>query len=65
VDEHKHQRLEILRGSIVEPNCPHDWCRIKNSVKWSGPAEKGVLINPNFERIPFNPPVFSGKQDEL
>jgi hypothetical protein len=56
------RRLEMVGTSMREPDCPDDWCRAQESVKWSGPAEKGVWIAPTFERFPFNP---RDKHDEL
>jgi hypothetical protein len=56
------RRLEMVGTSMREPDCLDDWCRTQDSIKWSGPAEKGVWIAPNFERIPFDP---RDKHEEL
>jgi hypothetical protein len=52
----KLDALEMVGTTMREPNCPNHWCNtVKDTVKWSGPAEDGVLILPNMERIPFHP----------
>jgi hypothetical protein len=60
--ERSHQKLVMVETSMKEPDCPNDWCRTQNTVKWGGPAEEGVLMTPAFEKIPFNP---RGIGDEL
>jgi hypothetical protein len=45
----------MIGTSMREPDCPDDWCRALESIKWSGPGEKGFWIAPTFERIPFHP----------
>uniref|UniRef100_A0A7S1ZC40 Uncharacterized protein n=1 Tax=Trieres chinensis TaxID=1514140 RepID=A0A7S1ZC40_TRICV len=29
----------VIETSVKEPQCEHGWCGMKNTVKWSGPAE--------------------------
>jgi hypothetical protein len=53
--ERKHDRLQMVGTSLKEPDCLHDWCRAKDSIKWSGPGEEGKWIAPNGERFPFEP----------
>jgi hypothetical protein len=55
-------RLQMVGTSMKEPDCPDDWCRAANSVKWSGPGKDGFWIAPNSERHPFHPEVI---KDEL
>lgn len=57
----QHTRLEMIGTSLKEPDCPDDWCRAADSIKWSGPGKEGYWIAPNLERHPFHP---NGK-DEL
>jgi hypothetical protein len=33
------EELQVVDTSVREPECEHAWCALKNSVKWSGPAE--------------------------
>ena len=55
--------LEMVGTTMREPNCPNYWCNtVKETVKWGGPAEEGILILPDMERIPFLPGLVS---DEL
>jgi hypothetical protein len=56
------RRLEMVGTSLREPDCPDDWCRTQESIKWSGPGEKGYWIAPTMERFPFNP---RDKHEEL
>lgn len=53
--ERKHRKLEMHGTSMDEPECPNNWCRSMESVKWSGPGEEGFWIAPTFEKYPFNP----------
>lgn len=47
--------LVVVSTGFREPNCPDNWCRTKNTVKWSGPGEEGYWIDPNFVKHEFNP----------
>jgi hypothetical protein len=63
-EEKKYDALEMVGTTMREPNCPNYWCNtVKETVKWSGPAEDGILILPDMERIPFLPG--SSISDEL
>jgi hypothetical protein len=62
VGERRQRKLVMVETSMKEPDCPDEWCRTQNTVKWGGPAEEGVLITPAFEKVPFNPRGFN---DEL
>jgi len=62
--EKSQPRLEMAGTSFLEPDCPDSCCRCQNSIKWSGPAEEGVWIDPNFIRHPFHPPPTTAS-DEL
>lgn len=53
----KHNRLEMIGTSMIEPDCEHQWCRAADSIKWSGPGEEGFWIAPNGEKFPFNPQI--------
>ena len=57
----KHTRIEMIGTSFKELDCPDNWCRTADSIKWSGPGEDGYWITPNFELRPFRP----GAKDEL
>ncbi|GAX10029.1 hypothetical protein FisN_25Lh122 [Fistulifera solaris] len=57
------EKLQMVGTSMMEPNCPDNWCRTQNSIKWSGPGEEGYWIDPQFQKHEFNP-VF-GDHDEL
>ena len=51
----KHHRLEMKGTSMTEPDCVDEWCRAANSVKWSGPGEKGFWIDPTGAKHVFEP----------
>jgi hypothetical protein len=53
--EPRHDRMVSEGMSFREPDCPHDWCALQHSIKWSGPGEDGYLLLPNQEKIPFDP----------
>jgi hypothetical protein len=53
--EPKQEKLEMVGTSMIEPDCPHQWCNVEDSIKWSGPGEEGVWIAPTGERYPFHP----------
>jgi hypothetical protein len=61
--ERKAERLEMSGTSLTEPGCPHDWCRAKDSIKWSGPGEDGFWIAPTMEKFPFHPKEESWHED--
>jgi hypothetical protein len=63
--ERKHDRLVMVTTTLKEPDCPDDWCRTKDTVKWSGPGEKGFVITPTFEKVPFHPGGSTMTNDEL
>ena len=56
--------LQMVGTSLREPNCPHDWCRAQDAVKWSGPGEEGYWIDPQFQKHEFNPKI-GDDNDEL
>ena len=55
--------LQMVGTSMREPHCVDDWCRTKDSVKWSGPGEDGYWIDPMFQKHEFHPDF--GEHDEL
>lgn len=55
VGEPQHPQLEMVETSMKNPNCPDEWCGVENTVKWSGPGEKGYYIRPDFTKVPFHP----------
>jgi hypothetical protein len=34
--------------AMKEPNCPDQWCGTVDTVKWQGPAKKGVVITTGY-----------------
>jgi hypothetical protein len=59
-EEKKHIELEMVGTTMREPKCPNYWCNTeKDTIKWGGPAEEGILILPDMERIPFLPGILS------
>ena len=51
-DEESRPRLVMNGMSFREPDCPSDWCRIQEAIRWSGPGVEGHWIAPNEDRIP-------------
>jgi len=60
--ERKHTRLEMIGTSMTEPDCPDDWCRAQDTVKWSGSGEEGYVINPDMSKVPFNPKIIDREE---
>lgn len=52
--EKTQPRLEIVGTSFTEPDCPDGWCQCQHSVKWSGPGEENVWIDPTGYRHTFH-----------
>jgi hypothetical protein len=51
-----YDALEMIATAMCEPHCPNYWCNtVRDRVKWSGPAEDGMLMLPDMSRIPFSP----------
>jgi 3'-phosphoadenosine 5'-phosphosulfate sulfotransferase (PAPS reductase)/FAD synthetase len=42
-------RLKIIGTSYTEPDCPDEWCKSLNTVKWFGPAKEGVVMTTGFK----------------
>ena len=42
------EKLEMSGTAMGEPNCPDSWCKTINTVKWQGPAKKGVVITTGY-----------------
>lgn len=55
--------LEMVGTSMREPHCPDEWCRVMDTVKWSGPGIEGFWIDPMMNKHVFNPRLYRG--DEL
>jgi hypothetical protein len=53
--QHEYPKLKMVGTSMIEPDCPNEWCRTMDTVKWSGPGEAGVWIALTLERYPFEP----------
>jgi hypothetical protein len=53
--ESQYEQLEMVGSSMREPQCPDNWCRAQDTVKWSGPAKEGYWIDPLFQKHEFHP----------
>ena len=62
IGEPSHEKLELVETSMKNPTCPDEWCGVVDSIKWSGPGQKGFYITPGFQKIPFHPKLI---YDEL
>jgi hypothetical protein len=47
--------LQMVGTAMTEPQCEYEWCRAKDSLKWSGPGEQGYWIDPFQQKHPFHP----------
>jgi hypothetical protein len=47
-------RLQMAGTSMLQPDCPDQWCLSQKAIKWSGPGEPGYWISPDFRKIPLN-----------
>ncbi len=48
-------KLVMVGTSMKEPDCPHVWCNLSNSVKWRGPAVEGLVISNTNKTIEWEP----------
>ena len=39
----------VVGTGFYEPNCEDNWCALKDSVKWHGPAKEGVVISAGYD----------------
>ena len=51
----QHRALEMKGTSMMEPDCPNQWCRTMFAKKWSGPGEEGYVLNPDGSKTVFEP----------
>ncbi|KAL7569909.1 hypothetical protein ACA910_008573 [Epithemia clementina (nom. ined.)] len=61
--EKRYTKLEMRGTGIAEPDCPNQWCRSMESIKWSGPGEEGFWIAPTGEKYPFHPKHVDYKEE--
>ena len=47
----EQDRLQMSGTSMLEPDCEHVWCGLKDSVKWSGPGVEGEVLTTNNHRF--------------
>lgn len=47
--------LQMKGTAMEEPGCENEWCRTGESIKWSGPGERGYWIDANQQKHPFHP----------
>lgn len=55
------EKITMVGTSMRENDCPHSWCGLANTVKWSGPAKEGVVISTSH---PDGAPLQEVVQDE-
>jgi len=53
-EDKKYTPLTMEGTSYREKECPDDWCNTLKTIKWSGPGEEGVWIDPNFQKHPLD-----------
>ena len=53
-EDKKYTPLTMEGTSYREKECPDDWCLTQNTIKWSGPGEEGVWIDPKFQKHPLD-----------
>mmetsp|Transcript_12344 Transcript_12344/g.20908 ORF Transcript_12344/g.20908 Transcript_12344/m.20908 type:complete len:123 (+) Transcript_12344:58-426(+) len=41
------ERLQVVKTSLKEPQCPHEWCGLENAITVSGPVDYGKVLLPN------------------
>lgn len=58
-------KMALAGTSMLEPECPNDWCNTMKSKKWSGPGKKGFWMAPTFEEFPLKASAEDGIKNEL
>ena len=61
--ERTFPRLEMVGTAMREPDCEHEWCRLQDSIQWSGPGEEGYWIDPNQQKHPFHPQIVDWNEE--
>jgi hypothetical protein len=46
--------LEIIDTALKEPTCKDNWCALRDSVKWYGPAKYGEILTTGGKITPFH-----------
>ncbi len=46
--------LEIIDTALKEPTCEDNWCALRDSVKWYGPAKQGEVLTTGGIIIPLH-----------
>eukprot|EP00587_Corethron_hystrix_P017029 CAMPEP_0113323744 /NCGR_PEP_ID=MMETSP0010_2-20120614/16534_1 /TAXON_ID=216773 ORGANISM="Corethron hystrix, Strain 308" /NCGR_SAMPLE_ID=MMETSP0010_2 /ASSEMBLY_ACC=CAM_ASM_000155 /LENGTH=199 /DNA_ID=CAMNT_0000182795 /DNA_START=590 /DNA_END=1189 /DNA_ORIENTATION=+ /assembly_acc=CAM_ASM_000155 len=59
------ENLHVMGTSVKEPECESDWCALANSVKWYGPAEKGVVTSSGGKKTRIEVPNIRAGLDHL
>ena len=67
--EEEMEELVIVGTGFKEPSCEGNWCALKNSKKWHGPAIKGVVIDPGYDmdrdkEQPYIRSAFQNKEEQ-
>jgi hypothetical protein len=44
-------KLDMNGTSMHEPECPDRWCGTVDTIKWCGPAKKGVVITTGYTEV--------------
>ena len=53
-EDKKYTPLTMEGTSFREKECKDDWCGTANTIKWSGPGEEGVWMDPKFKKHPLD-----------
>ena len=53
-EDKKYTPLTMQGTSFREKECKDDWCGTANTIKWSGPGEEGVWMDPKFKKHPLD-----------
>jgi hypothetical protein len=45
---------KIIDTALKETTCTNNWCALKDSVKWNGPARQGAVLTTCGSYLPLN-----------
>lgn len=54
-------QLELRAAAVLEPECDHQWCGLKDTVSWRGPAELDQVVTAEATKYP----LWRRRRDEL
>ena len=65
VPDRKKPKLEVVGTSMLEPDCPNNWCSLKSAERVYGPGEYGTVLTTGGKRYSLNLDIEDEEAEEL